>query len=199
MDPAALVAGHGATLTGVAEAAIRARLEGTDPPDLSGAAPVLWDLGAAFVTLEEGDRLLGCVGSIQAHRPLVVDVAERARAAAFGDPRFDAVDEAAFAAMRISVSVLSGLEPVPATSFDDLLRRLRPGTDGLVVAAGVRRATFLPSVWDKLPTAELFVNLLWRKASLAVGAWPDGLVLQRYTTACCRADPPRQPVRLPTG
>ncbi len=67
---------------------------------LDGLDPELCELGATFVTLERNDRLLGCVGTLRAHRPLAIDVAEHALAAAFDDPRLPAVTPATFPRCR---------------------------------------------------------------------------------------------------
>jgi AMMECR1 domain-containing protein len=84
--------------------------------------------------------------------------------------------------MTVKVSVLSTLEPFAVESYDDLVARLRPGVDGVVVADRHRRATLLPSVWRQLPEPAGFVAALWQKAGLRPGSWPEGVRLLRYTT-----------------
>ena len=79
------------------------------------------------------------------------------------------------------MSVLGDPEPLAAVSYDDLRRLVRPGTDGLVVRAGSRRATFLPAVWRDLPEVDSFLEALWRKAGLVHAAWPRGIEVDRYT------------------
>jgi AmmeMemoRadiSam system protein A len=143
---------------------------------------VLGAPGAAFVTLERDGRLLGCVGGLEPGRALASAVARGAYAAAFEDPRLPAVDTDDYREMSVKVSVLSELEPFAAGSYDDLVARLRPGVDGVVVADRHRRATLLPSVWHQLPHPADFVAALWQKAGLRPGSWPDGLRLSRYTT-----------------
>ena len=137
---------------------------------------------ASFVTLERGDQLLGCIGTLVAAEPLVVDVARHALAAAFADPRLPPVTRDDFAAMSVKVSVLTAPEPVPAASFDDLVAAVRPGVDGLLVEARRHRATLLPSVWDHVADTDEFLGVLWHKAGLARGAWPAGVAVSRYTT-----------------
>lgn len=197
MVPDDLVAEHGATLTGIAEHAIRAELETGHrwEPDLELVAIALCEPGASFVTLERGSELLGCVGSIEPVAPLALDVARRARAAAFADPRFDPVDADLYPSMTITVSVLSPLVPLAVASRPELVAVLRPGVDGLLVQAGRHRATFLPAVWDKVVSASSFVDLLWHKAGLAAGTWPRDLQAWHYTTASFHAPPPRTPLR----
>jgi AmmeMemoRadiSam system protein A len=148
-----------------------------DPADFD--AP-LSDPGAAFVTLEREEQLLGCIGSLVPVEALVVDVARHALAAAFADPRLPAVTRDDFEAMSIKVSVLSPTEPIAAASFRDLGAVVRPGVDGLLVESGRRRATLLPSVWRHVENVEEFLGVLWQKAGLAPGTWPPGTVAARY-------------------
>ena len=137
--------------------------------------------GATFVTLERDGELVGCIGSLEARRPLWRDVARNARAAAFADPRFAALAPGDLDRTVIKVSVLSGLDPLPA-GHDDLVDALRPGIDGVLLEAGGRRGTFLPAVWDKLPAAEQFVDRLVGKAGLPEKSWPADAQVWRYTT-----------------
>jgi AmmeMemoRadiSam system protein A len=142
--------------------------------------PALTREGATFVTLRSshGD-LLGCIGTLTAHQPLVADVAEHAYDAAFRDPRFPPLTPQRAHGMVIDISVLSDPRPFPAQGYDDLLRRLVPGT-GVVVSAGGHRATFLPAVWAQLPTPAAFLAALWRKAGLPAGAWSADTHIEVY-------------------
>jgi AmmeMemoRadiSam system protein B/AmmeMemoRadiSam system protein A len=137
--------------------------------------------GASFVTLQQGDKLLGCIGSLDRRRPLWRDVAHNARAAAFDDPRFPALDREDAAGMTVEVSVLSPLEEIPAPSAEAVIAALRPGVDGLLLAAEGRRATFLPDVWSKIPEPDSFVRELVRKARWT-GSWSAAARAWRYTT-----------------
>ncbi len=83
--------------------------------------------------------------------------------------------------MHIEVSLLSPLEPVSFVDEADLLRRLRPGIDGLVLEHDGRRGTFLPAVWRQLPRPEEFLRQLKRKAGLDPGFWAPELSVSRYT------------------
>jgi AmmeMemoRadiSam system protein A len=109
-------------------------------------------------------------------------VVRNARLAAFEDPRLPAVTWSDVPAMTVKISVLSALEPRPASSLDAVLAWLQPGVDGLVLAEGRRRATFLPSVWESLADPVEFVELLLDKAMLPRKSWPAGLEAWRYTT-----------------
>lgn len=137
--------------------------------------------GATFVTLTQHGELRGCIGTLEAHRPLRRDVEENALAAAFRDPRFAPLATAEFEITRIEVSLLSPPAPLPIADESDLLRRLRPGVDGVVLAWRGRRATFLPQVWESLAEPRDFIAALKRKAGLGVGFWADDIHVSRYT------------------
>lgn len=172
-----------ALLVDVARASIAAGLERGAPlaPDPSAYPEPLRALRASFVTLRRAGALRGCVGGLEAVRPLVADVAVHAFGAAFRDPRFAPLARSEAADLAVHVSVLSPLEPLEAASEDELCARLRPGVDGLVLEAGGCRGTFLPAVWAELPDARAFVRALKRKAGLAPSDWPAELRVQRYT------------------
>ncbi len=138
--------------------------------------------GACFVTLKLNGQLRGCVGSLMAHRPLAVDAAENAFAAALRDRRFLPLREAELGTVALSISVLSPPQPLPVTSEADLLAQLRPGVDGLVLHEGQLRSTFLPAVWETLPDAASFVAELKQKAGLPADYWSDTLHFERYQT-----------------
>ncbi len=161
----------------------------------AGESRALHGLGASFVTLERDDDLLGCIGTIEPVRPLFEDVMQNAYRSAFADPRLPSVTTADYRAMVVKVSVLSPLEPVEAADRAALVAALRPGIDGLVIDDGTHRATFLPSVWARVPTADEFVDLLWRKAQLSTGRWRRGLRAWRYTTDEFADPGPRAEIR----
>ncbi|RIL06703.1 MAG: AMMECR1 domain-containing protein [Proteobacteria bacterium] len=148
--------------------------------DPASFAPPLREPRATFVTLRSAGELRGCVGELEATRALVASVADRAFAAAFGDPRFHPLAEHELADLDLHVSVLLPLAPIDAASEAALLRLLRPGVDGLVIDDGRRRATFLPSVWESLPDARAFLRELQRKAGMPAGAWPATMRAWRY-------------------
>jgi AmmeMemoRadiSam system protein A len=157
---------------------------GTAGPAASIGRPAwLEEPGAAFVTLTINGRLRGCIGSLQAYRPLGDDVADNARAAAFRDPRFAALTRPEFQRVAVEVSVLSAPVEYPFASRDEALAGLRPGVDGVILSAAGRRATFLPQVWEELPAPEEFIAHLLRKAGLPSGYWGGDVKLWRYTVA----------------
>jgi AmmeMemoRadiSam system protein A len=171
-------------LLDIAEASIRHGLDYGRPlePALPDYPAVLREPGASFVTLKRQDELRGCIGALSAHRPLLVDVAHNAWAAAFDDPRFPSLREEELEGLDIHISLLSGAEPLQFDSEAELLSQLQPGADGLIIEEGLRRGTFLPSVWEQLPTAELFLRHLKQKAGLPPDYWSPSLRVSRYTT-----------------
>jgi AmmeMemoRadiSam system protein A len=136
---------------------------------------------ACFVTLRRSGELRGCIGTLEGNAALVVGVAENAFKAAFRDPRFSPLREADLPGIEIHISILSPLERVEVRSETDLLAKLRPGVDGVVLRQGFQQGTFLPSVWQELPDAAQFLSQLKRKAGLATDFWSDDLEVWRYT------------------
>jgi AmmeMemoRadiSam system protein A len=152
---------------------------GTSPakvPDL----PALWEPGATFVTLMQGDRLRGCIGSLAACQPLVDNVRDNACNAAFRDPRFLPLSREEWEETRVEVSLLTRPEPMQFKDEADALAQLRPGVDGIIFSAGGRRATFLPQVWEQLPEPAEFMAHLKTKAGLPADYWGSDVLLERY-------------------
>ncbi len=134
-------------------------------------SPTLTEPGASFVTLRRGEQLRGCIGSLTARRPLIEDVRQNALAAAFEDPRFPPLTEAELSQVHIEISVLTKPEPLTYESPDELLHKLRPGIDGVIIEHGWNRGTFLPQVWQQIPNPEKFLTHLCLKARLPGNAW----------------------------
>jgi len=133
----------------------------------------LTENGACFVTMHIGESLRGCIGTLEAHRPLVMDVIENALASAFEDPRFRPLSPEELPKVIFSISVLSEPKPFPVRDSADLLKRLVPEKHGLIIQKGFARATFLPVVWEQLRTKEEFLGHLCMKAGLGADAWRD--------------------------
>ncbi len=146
-------------------------------------APWLSQAGATFVTLTKNDELRGCIGSLQAARPLGEDVAQNALGAAFRDPRFPAVSAAEWPQCRVEVSLLSTAKPVRFADEADLLRQIRAGEDGLIVECDGRRGTFLPQVWDDVSNKRVFLSQLLRKAGLPADTRLTRCRVSRYRVA----------------
>ena len=136
---------------------------------------------ACFVTLHIKGELRGCIGSLEAWRPLIEDVTDNAYAAAFRDPRFPQLTPAEFSQLEYHISILTPSEPITFTSEQELLNQIRPQIDGLVLEDKGYRGTFLPSVWESLPTAKQFLSQLKRKAGLPADYWSKTIKVYRYT------------------
>ncbi|MGP1677438.1 MAG: AmmeMemoRadiSam system protein B [Burkholderiales bacterium] len=172
-------AAHGRTLLGIARNSVEAALgvvEAKRFPD----EPWLKSARASFVTLTQEGRLRGCIGSLEAQRPLGEDVRHNARAAALSDPRFPPLTREELAATRIEVSLLSTPKLLAFADHADLIAQLRPGEDGLILEYGQARGTFLPQVWESLPDPEQFIAELKRKAGLGAEASTTKCRIQRY-------------------
>jgi len=172
---------HGRTLLRIARASIgRALGAGSESP----ATDATWlaESRATFVTLMQGQELRGCVGALDAQRPLAEDVAANALAAAFEDSRFKPLALEDFERTRIEVSLLSTPKALAFSDHADLLRRLRPGVDGVILdhLDEGRRATYLPQVWEDLPDPEEFIARLKQKAGIAEGTDTRRLRVKRY-------------------
>lgn len=175
---------HRQTLRQVAAESIQCGLANrrATAPDPAAYPEPLRPLRATFVTLERYEQLRGCIGTLEAVRPLVQDVAANAYAAAFSDPRFPPLLGEELDGLTLHISILSPPEPMAFTGEADLIGQLRPGVDGLILSDGRRRGTFLPSVWESLPQPEQFLAHLKVKAGLPVDYWSDTLRVERYST-----------------
>jgi AmmeMemoRadiSam system protein A len=162
----------------VARAALEAATEDRklSPLDPSELPERLQAPGASFVTLTKQGALRGCIGALNAEVPLVEDVRQHAVDAARHDHRFHRVTPDETKSIAIEVSVLSEPQPISTTDPDAILKVLRPGVDGVVVLSGSRRATFLPQVWEKVPSPEEFLTMLCQKAGMPGEAWKQGEV-----------------------
>ncbi len=174
---------HRQLLLQLARESIRYGARHGRPPalDLQQLPPPLRERRATFVTLQEHGQLRGCIGSLEAQRPLAEDVIQNAFAAAFQDPRFPPVTEKEVDELEIHISVLSPLEEIEFESEQDLLSQIRPGIDGLLLEEGRHRGTFLPAVWESLPDPLDFLRHLKLKAGLPPDYWSDTIRAYRYT------------------
>lgn len=151
------------------------------PVDLGKLDPAWTQERATFVTLKKSGDLRGCIGTVLPHRPLALDIAVNAFAAAFRDLRFQSVTEDELKEIEVSLSLLSPLAHIPVQTEDALRADLRPHIDGLVIQADGRRAVFLPQVWEQLPEPAAFVEHLKQKAGLGQEALPRGFKAHRFT------------------
>jgi AmmeMemoRadiSam system protein B/AmmeMemoRadiSam system protein A len=180
-----VIASDGQTMLAIAAASIRHGMETGKPlmVEASAFAPPLADPRASFVTLRHEGRLRGCIGSARAVRALAEDIADNAYAAAFEDRRFAKLGHRDLDGLDISVSLLSKPRPIAFTDEHDLVRKLRPGSDGLVIAAGRRRALFLPQVWATIPEPRDFLAQLKRKAGIGEDVAGGELRAWRFVAA----------------
>lgn len=158
-------------LLNLARQTLRAAVNKRPLPGLESAPPKLLQPGAAFVTLSLHGALRGCVGSLEAYRPLAEDVREHTLNAALYDYRFATLSPREEPLTQIEISVLTSPQPLTYASPEDLLKHLRPGIDGVTLKDGQRRATFLPQVWEQLPQPGLFLQHLCEKMGVAGSTW----------------------------
>ena len=169
----------GSSLLALARNAISNRLN--LEPIVAVNTPELQKNAATFVTLTQNGQLRGCIGSLQAYRPLQDDIRENACNAAFRDPRFKPLSAEELTITRVEVSLLTPAEAMQFNSEADALAQLRPNIDGINFSAGNRRSTFLPQVWEQLPKPADFMAHLKQKAGLPANYWGRDVKLERYT------------------
>ncbi|MBI9045202.1 MAG: AmmeMemoRadiSam system protein A [Anaerolineaceae bacterium] len=139
--------------------------------DISLYSKALREKGASFVTLTKEGVLRGCIGVLEAYRPLVQDVCENAISAATKDYRFSPVKPHEIQDIHIEISRLTTPLPLLYQSPQELIDRIRPGVDGVVIRHEFQRATFLPQVWDKIPETNDFLSQLCLKMGVDAELW----------------------------
>ncbi len=149
--------------------------------DVAGFPPSLQEYRPCFVTLKIKAQLRGCMGDLDAKRPLVGNIAANAYAAAFKDPRFPPLIREEYPEITLHISILSPATVIDFSSEEDLLCQLRPGIDGLIIESTGHRATFLPAVWGSLPNPREFLRHLKHKAGLPEPHETIELKAWRYT------------------
>lgn len=141
--------------------------------DLDALTERLRAIGVSFVTLTIYGQLRGCIGALEAFQPLALDVQEHAIAAATEDYRFPPVTVNELPSLEIEISILTPHKKLEYGHSEDLIHKIRPGVDGVVINDGMRRATFLPQVWEKVKTPEEFFDHLCMKMGAHPGLWRD--------------------------
>jgi AmmeMemoRadiSam system protein A len=131
----------------------------------------LLEKGVTFVTLTIDGQLRGCVGALEPYQPLIEDVKEHALAAAFQDYRFSPLRKDELPFVEIEISRLTKPEKLEYETPEELVRKIRPGIDGVVLQWRGRRATFLPQVWEKIPTVDEFLDHLCMKMGVDAYLW----------------------------
>ena len=155
----------------LAKAAILVALNQPENFDLENALhtyPSLKENGAVFVTITStpNGQLRGCIGSLQAYRPLYKDIISNAQSAALHDPRFTPLTLNELKQISLEVSILSEPEVVAYRDRDDLRKKIVPFQDGVVLKHKGKHATYLPQVWEELPEFNDFFSSLCLKADL---------------------------------
>ena len=142
-------------------------------PELAQLPPKLQELGSSFVTLHTHGELHGCIGTVVPVRPLALDVAANAVSAALNDPRFPPLlpEELPFTA--IEISVLGPLQLIQYRNVQELMQKIRPGIDGVLVKRGWHRGLLLPQVWRQIPSCEEFLAHVALKAGLSPSVYEE--------------------------
>ena len=172
-----------AILLRIAKSAILSKFDNevsVDEESILQEHPDLAKDGAAFVTLKFDDNLRGCIGSIVPHRRLIDDVVHNAISAGFSDPRFNALSIDELSHLNLEVSVLSEPEILEYDDYEDLLRKVRPNVDGLILTHRGHQGTFLPQVWEQLATAKDFLEHLSMKAGSTPSIYSEHPTIYRY-------------------
>jgi len=177
---------QGEILVRMARKTIAARLELPDAADKELtdthlADPVFQEKRGTFVTLKIKKQLRGCMGCLTPSETILEGIERNAINAAFNDPRFPALTPVELDQAEIEISILTNPLELEYINANDLVKKLRPNIDGLIINKGMARATFLPQVWDQLPKTEDFLAHLCRKAGLSPDEWQKGeLVVSIY-------------------
>jgi AmmeMemoRadiSam system protein A len=151
-------------------------------PNFDELESLLQEKGACFVTLTNNGILRGCMGHTDAQYPLAEDVARNATAAS-RDFRFSPVIEEELADIRLEVTILSPLLQLKYANFEELLQRLRPGVDGVMLTWQMKRGLLLPQVWRRLPNPAGFLEAIAIKAgfpSRELQARPPTVVVHTF-------------------
>lgn len=163
-------------LLNLARETVERTARGLNPPEpnATGLSPALLEPADVFVTLYRFGELRGCIGSRGTERPLYQAVIESATASCSRDPRFPPVIPSELDGLEVSVSVLSPAVPVDIQCIDDIRNKIHPHIHGVILTNGVRKALYLPQVWEHFSGAsdihEAFLSSLSRKAGDPTGS-----------------------------
>lgn len=170
-------------LLNLARKSIETKLDGTTIPELNfnSFSKIITEKTGCFVTLHKNGELRGCIGYILGIKPLYQAIIDNARNAAFSDPRFPMVRKEEMDFIQIEITILSQPRELKYSDKDDLLDKIVPFEDGLIINKSYHQATFLPQVWEQLPKKEDFLTHLCYKAGLPPNEWEKGtLVISVY-------------------
>ena len=136
-----------------------------------------------FITLRKGGKLRGCIGQIFPRSALCEAIIHNARNAATNDPRFPPIQLDELGRIEIEISILTEPQSLRFNSAEELLEKLNPHTDGVVLQIGERSVTFLPQVWANFPNKIAFMESLSKKANCEPDAWRNpGTSVSVYRT-----------------
>lgn len=144
--------------------------------------PVFDEMGACFVTLKKQGSLRGCIGSIIAHQPLIVDLVQHAQDSAFNDYRFNPLEEFEINDLTMDISLLSTPKPMSFKNEEDLLEQMVPYKDGIIIRDGNYQAVYLPSVWEEIPDKKTFLTSLKIKAGMPPDYFSENFKAYRFET-----------------
>lgn len=175
-DKNRLTEDEGDYLLSVARKTIEQRISGhSEQPNSDADLPSKFlEQRGTFVTLTTGGNLRGCIGHIIPQESLIEGIRVNAINAAFRDPRFPPLTKDEWEKVRVEISILTEPKPLAYTDARDLLQKLRPEIDGVIIRKGYHQSTFLPQVWEQLPKKEEFLSHLCIKAGLGSDAWKLG-------------------------
>lgn len=135
---------------------------------------------ATFVNIYYNGALRGSAGSEEPDRSILDDVAENAYAAAFSDFRFIPLTEEEFKKAEISISILTRPTPVRFETEEELLAKIQPERDGLILRERANKALFLPQIWQTFPSPRDFLAHLKQKAGLSMDYTSPTLKVYRF-------------------
>ena len=135
---------------------------------------VLEESRGTFVTLHKKGNLRGCIGNIDPVKTILEGVMDNARNAAFNDSRFSPLSYEELKDTSIELSILTQPQKLDYTDARDLIAKLRPDVDGVIIKKQYHSATFLPQVWEQLKDPKIFLNHLCTKAGLPQDEWKSG-------------------------
>ncbi|MCW8911397.1 MAG: AmmeMemoRadiSam system protein A [Gammaproteobacteria bacterium] len=172
------------TLLDIAQKSIASGLKNNQPLkiNINDYPQHLQQNAATFVTLDINHQLRGCIGTLTAYQPLVKDVSDHAFAAAFQDSRFPPITQQEEPLLDIHISILTPAKALEFASEEDLINKIQPGIDGLILEYGTHKGTFLPSVWESLHDPKEFIDHLKLKAGLSKSFWDKNIKISRYKT-----------------
>lgn len=167
---------EGLALLQLARKILQERLTGKIEDEADLSSELLQEERATFVTLKQGGKLRGCIGCLKPYEPLYKSIESNAINAAFHDSRFSPLTYEDFQEVQIDISILTPPKKLQYKDAHELVLLLRPGIDGVILRYEGKSGTFLPKVWEQLPSTELFLSHLCQKAGLLQNTWRDNMV-----------------------